>query len=218
MNHILILILVIIGAYLIGSVPFAVLVSKIMRLPDPRQFGSKNPGATNVLRSGNKTAAALTLMGDILKGLIAVLIAQAIGHYFQIPTLFSACAAVAAFLGHLYPVFLGFKGGKGVATALGVLLALQPLLAALAALCWLLVAYITHYSSLSAIITALLIPVLYILGAGHAWPASQAQGLALVVISIALLIKHKTNIQRLLTGQESKIGQKSTSQQSIRRR
>lgn len=211
-NHIFSLLLVIIGAYLIGSVPFAVVVSKLMRLPDPRQFGSKNPGATNVLRSGNKTAAALTLVGDILKGVIAVLIGKAVGMYFQAPGVFSACAAVAVFMGHLFPLFLGFKGGKGVATALGVLLALHPILALLAALCWLLVAYTTHYSSLSAIITALLIPVLYILGADHAWPASQAQGVALVVISLALLAKHKTNVQRLLTGKETKIGQKSAPQ------
>lgn len=217
MYYLFILILVIIGAYLLGSVPFAVVVTKLMRLPDPRQFGSKNPGATNVLRSGNKTAAALTLIGDILKGLVAVLIGQAIGHSFQAPGVFSACAAIAVFMGHLFPLFLRFKGGKGVATALGILIALHPLLAVLAAACWLLVAYTTHYSSLSAIITALLIPVLYILGADHAWPASQAQGLALVVISIALLLKHQKNIQRLLTGKESKIGQKSNTS-PVRRR
>lgn len=197
------------GAYLIGSIPFAVVVSKFMRLPDPRQFGSRNPGATNVLRSGSKTAALLTLLGDVFKGALAVLIAQAIGRSLDAGNLFAACAAVTVFLGHLYPVFLHFKGGKGVATALGVLYALHPLLAVFAALCWLLIAYSTRYSSLSAIITALLIPVVYILGANHLWAASQSQGLAIVAISIMLLIKHKENIMRLLRGTESKIGQKT---------
>lgn len=203
------LIAVSIGAYLMGSIPFAVVVSKVMRLPDPRQFGSKNPGATNVLRSGSKTAATLTLLGDVLKGVIAVVLARVIGNPLGAGELFTACAAVTVFLGHLYPIFLHFKGGKGVATALGVLCALHPLLALLAALCWLLIAYTTRYSSLSAIITALLIPVIYMMGAHHVWPASQAQGLAIVIISILLLVKHKDNIQRLLQGKESKIGQKT---------
>lgn len=206
-----ILSLTILGAYLIGSIPFAVVISKLMRLPDPRQFGSKNPGATNVLRSGNKTAAALTLLGDVLKGLIAVLLARAIGAELQAPMLFSAWAAVAVFMGHIYPIFLGFKGGKGVATALGVLAALHPLLALCAACCWLLVAYTTRYSSLSAIITALLIPVVYILGAGPIWASSQSQGIAIIVIAIVLLTRHKANFHRLLQGTESKIGQPPTS-------
>jgi len=205
-----ILLLTIIGAYLIGSIPFAVVISKLMRLPDPRQFGSKNPGATNVLRSGSKVAAALTLLGDVLKGVIAVLVARKIGAEFQAALLFSAWAAVAVFLGHLYPIFLNFKGGKGVATALGVLAALHPLLAILAAGCWLLVAYTTKYSSLSAIITALVIPVIYLLGAGHLWPGSQSIGIAIVIIAIVLLTRHKANLQRLLKGTETKIGQKST--------
>jgi len=205
----IVLILTALGAYLIGSVPFAVMVSKFMRLPDPRRFGSRNPGATNVLRSGNKIAAALTLLGDVLKGVLAVLLSKYIGIYFQSATLFAAIGAVAVFFGHLFPLFLNFKGGKGVATALGVLCALHPFLALCAVLCWLLIAYSTKYSSLSAIVTALLIPVIYIVGANHAWPASQIQGLAIIVISIALLVKHKTNIQRLLQGKETKIGQSS---------
>lgn len=212
------LLLCLLGAYLIGAIPFAVVVSKLMQLPDPRQFGSKNPGATNVLRSGNKAAAALTLAGDVLKGVLAVWLAARIGAHWQAAGLFAASAAVAVFFGHLYSVFLGFKGGKGVATALGVLLALNPLLGVLAALCWLLVAYTTRYSSLAAIITALVLPVLYLLGAPQLWPASQAQGLALVIIAIALLIKHKANIQRLMLGTESKIGQSSRTATRSRRR
>jgi len=211
------LLLTIIGAYFIGSIPFAVVISKLMRLPDPRQFGSKNPGATNVLRSGNKIAAGMTLLGDVLKGVLAVVIARIIGTELGAASLFAAWAAVAVFLGHLYPVFLKFKGGKGVATALGVLAALHPLLALLAALCWLLVAYTTRYSSLSAIITALIIPVIYMLGAGHLWAGSQAQGIAIIVISIVLLSRHKENIQRLLKGTESKIGQKPSAQSIARK-
>lgn len=207
-----ILLIVSLGAYLLGSIPFAVVISKLMRLPDPRQFGSKNPGATNVLRSGNKLAALFTLVGDVLKGAVAVLIARAIGQPMEATNLFAACAAVAVFLGHLYPVFLHFRGGKGVATALGVLAALHPLLALLGALCWLLVAYTTRYSSLSAIVTALLIPVIYIMGAPQLWSDSQAQGLAIIIIAIMLLVKHKDNIRRLLKGTETKIGQKSQPQ------
>ncbi|HLR82927.1 MAG TPA: glycerol-3-phosphate 1-O-acyltransferase PlsY [Paenalcaligenes sp.] len=218
MTLLALLLLTIIGAYLIGSIPFAVVVSKIMRLPDPRQFGSKNPGATNVLRSGNKAAAALTLLGDVLKGVFAVLIARTVGEQLDAPSLFAAWAGIAVFIGHLYPVFLNFKGGKGVATALGVLAALHPLLAVLAALCWLLVAYTTRYSSLSAIITALFIPVIYVLGAGHLWSGSQSQGIAIVIIAIVLLTRHKANIQRLLKGTESKIGQKQSPRHASRNR
>src|SRR5690625_6601098 len=123
----------------------------------------------------NKIAAGMSLLGDVLKGVLAVVIARIIGTELGSASLFAAWAAVAVFLGHLYPVFLKFKGGKGVATALGVLAALHPLLALLAALCWLLVAYTTRYSSLSAIITALIIPVIYMLGAGHLWAGSQAR-------------------------------------------
>lgn len=212
------LLLTVIGAYLIGSISFAVVISRVMRLPDPRQFGSKNPGATNVLRSGNKIAAGLTLLGDVLKGVIAVLIARAVGAQLDASSLFAAWAGVAVFIGHLYPVFLNFKGGKGVATALGVLAALHPLLAVLAALCWLLVAYTSRYSSLSAIITALFIPVIYVLGAGHLWAGSQSQGVAITIIAVVLLARHKTNIQRLLTGTESKIGQKSSPHRVSRNR
>lgn len=198
----------VLASYLIGSVSFAVLVSRGMGLQDPRSFGSKNPGATNVLRSGNKTAAVLTLIGDAAKGSVAVLGTAWIAQRLGLSSAVVAASAVAVFLGHLYPVFLGFKGGKGVATALGVLLALSPWLGLATMLTWVIVAYAMRYSSLAAIVSAVFAPLYYLLGAGIAWPMNKAFAVAIVVISVLLLFRHQANISRLLTGKESRIGSK----------
>ena len=191
--------LAVLAAYLVGSIPFAVVTSKAFGLADPRSYGSGNPGATNVLRSGNKKAALLTLLGDALKGWVAVFVAQ---HY-GLSDLAVGLVALAVFFGHLFPVFLKFKGGKGVATAAGVLLAFDwPIgLAVLAT--WLVVAFVTRYSSLAAVLAAALAP-LYV---GLSRPAGSAI-LIVGILSLALIGKHWQNIQRLLAGQESKIGSK----------
>ena len=191
--------LAIIAAYLVGSIPFAMISSKIFGLADPRTYGSGNPGATNVLRSGNKKAALFTLIGDALKGTLAVVVAKQMG----LDDTTIALVALAVFLGHLYPVFLGFKGGKGVATAAGVLFALDPILGAAVAGTWLLVAYVSRYSSLAALVAAAAAPLFAALmhGATH-------QTIVVGILGMALIGKHWQNIQRLLAGQESKIGGK----------
>lgn len=196
----------IIASYLIGSIPFAVVVSRAMGLKDPRTFGSGNPGATNVLRTGNKTAAALTLIGDAAKGWVAVYFAARIAQELGLPPVVVAACALAVFLGHVFPVFLRFKGGKGVATALGVLLAVSPWLALATAATWLIIAYVTRYSSLAAILSAVFAPLFYLLGGNVAWPLDKPMALAIVVIGVVLLFRHKANISRLLTGKESRIG------------
>ncbi|MGN6580597.1 MAG: glycerol-3-phosphate 1-O-acyltransferase PlsY [Bordetella sp.] len=193
-------------AYLIGSIPFAVVVSRLMGLQDPRSYGSKNPGATNVLRSGSKPAAALTLLGDAAKGWFALWLARYMAPDLSWPVY--AAAALAVFLGHLYPVTLGFKGGKGVATALGVLLAIQPLLALLVALTWLLMAIVFRYSSLAALVAAVCAPLYYLLGATLGWTVHPQVTTALVILAALLIYRHKANIQRLVSGAESKIGSK----------
>lgn len=197
-------------AYVLGSLPFAVIVSHIMRLDDPRTFGSNNPGATNVLRSGNKTAAAFTLLGDLLKGSVAVWIAQTINFYFELPTLVIALSAISVFLGHVFPFTLNFKGGKGVATAIGILIAIQPILAILCAFTWLLVAYTTRYSSLAAIIAAIMAPAYYLLIAGSLWPLDKTMAACIITLSLLLLWRHQANISRLLAGKENRIGKKKT--------
>jgi len=193
-------------AYLIGSIPFAVVVSKLMGLKDPRSYGSKNPGATNVLRTGNKTAAALTLLGDAAKGWAALWLAQLLMPEISWNTY--ALVALAAFLGHLYPLFLGFKGGKGVATALGVLIAIQPWLALATALTWLIIAVFFRYSSLASLVAAFFAPVYYVFGSGLAWQAQGPVGVAIGAISICLFYRHSANIARLIKGNESRIGSK----------
>ncbi len=198
--------LIIAGAYLIGSIPFAVVVSRAMGLKDPRTFGSKNPGATNVLRSGNKTAAVLTLVGDAVKGWLAVWLAQLVATSYGLSVWVVALAAVAVFLGHLYPVFLGFKGGKGVATALGVILGLEPGLALATVATWLIVAYASKYSSLAAIMAAIFAPLYYLFGGNIAWRLDPIVALAIVVISVMLCYRHSANIARLLKGTEPRIG------------
>ena len=190
-------ILAVAAAYLLGSVPFAVLSSRLFGLADPRTYGSGNPGATNVLRSGNKKAALVTLLGDALKGWLAVFLAQ----HFGLGEVTIALVALAVFLGHLFPLFLKFKGGKGVATAAGVLLALDPWLGLLTLATWLLVAYVSRYSSLAALLAALLAP----LYAATLHGADSLFGVV-VLIALALIAKHWGNLQRLMAGQEGRIG------------
>ncbi len=195
----------IIVAYLIGSISFALVSSKLFGLADPRTYGSGNPGATNVLRTGNKKAALLTLIGDAAKGWVVVWFGLQYAHQWNLTNLAIACGSVAVFVGHLWPVFSRFQGGKGVATALGVLLGINPLLG-IAVLCtWLIVAFIWRYSSLAAIIAAILAPLYYGFIAGF-----NVQFISIVVMSVLLLARHKQNISNLLKGKESKIGSKKT--------
>ena len=191
-------------AYLIGSFSFAVIVSRAMRLPDPRSFGSGNPGATNVLRSGRKTAAALTLLGDVLKGWVAVVLARMLAPQFGLGEEVVLLCALAVFIGHLFPVFFGFKGGKGVATALGVLVGLNPWLGLACLVTWLFVAGVFRISSLAALTTAALAPAYAFLLAG--WG-----GMTIAVLAIALLLvyRHKSNLIKLMSGQEGRIGTRS---------
>ncbi|MBP5996337.1 MAG: glycerol-3-phosphate 1-O-acyltransferase PlsY [Azonexus sp.] len=191
--------LAILAAYLLGSVPFAMISSRIFGLADPRSYGSGNPGATNVLRSGNKKAALVTLIGDALKGWVAVFVAQKTGLSDNVIGL----VALAVFFGHLFPVFLKFKGGKGVATAAGVLLALDPLLGLAVLGTWLFVAFAFRYSSLAAVLAAGLAPVYQVLMHG-----GNGQTLVVGILALALIGKHWQNLQRLLAGQETKIGSK----------
>ncbi len=196
-------VLFVIAAYLVGSVSFALVFSKIFGLADPRTYGSGNPGATNVLRSGNKFAALLTLLGDAAKGWFVVWVAFHIGSDFQLDETGIALVCVAVFLGHLFPVFARFKGGKGVATALGVLLGISPWLGLLVLATWLCVAVLTRYSSLSALISAILAPIYYGLLYGF-----NLYFLAIVIMSAFLISRHWKNIGNLLSGKESKIGSK----------
>jgi len=189
--------LAILAAYLLGSVPFAMISSKLFGLADPRSYGSGNPGATNVLRSGNKKAALFTLLGDALKGWVAVFAAQQAG----LPDAVIGLVALAVFFGHLFPIFLKFKGGKGVATAAGVLLALDPILGLAVLGTWLLVAYVSRYSSLAALIAAAAAPLYSMLMHG-----TNGQFAVVGIIALALIIKHWQNLQRLMAGQEGKIG------------
>ena len=200
----MLLILLPLGGYLLGSVSSAVLVSKLMGLPDPRQSGSGNPGATNVLRLGNKPAAALTLLGDVLKGVLPVLIAK----YLDADTTGIALAGLGAFLGHLFPVFFGFAGGKGVATSLGIFLALNPVIAGLQVALWALMALVFRYSSLAALVTALATPILLF------WQTDDRVLTGFGIILAALLVfRHRANIVRLVQGNESKIQLKKRRQQ-----
>ena len=197
-----------VAAYLIGSLSFAVIVSRVMGLDDPRTYGSQNPGATNVLRSGNKKAAIATLLCDALKGYSPVLLVKWFGPDFGLDDRAVALVAISAFIGHLCPVFFSFKGGKGVATAAGILFGVEPLLG-LATLCtWVIVAFFFRYSSLAALAASLFAPAYYLFGDQLAWQTSQSELLALVVMSALLLMRHKDNITRLVSGQETKIGAK----------
>ena len=191
-------------AYLIGSLSFAVIVSRLMGLSDPRSYGSGNPGATNVLRSGNKAAALLTLVFDALKGFVPVWLALALQARFGWGETTVGFVGLAAFLGHLWPVFFRFQGGKGVATAAGVLMALNPLLGLATLATWLIVAAFTRYSSLAAIVSALFAPFYQLL----IWDASPMV-LPMAVMSLLLVWRHSANIRKLLAGTESRLGQKA---------
>ncbi|PLQ02405.1 glycerol-3-phosphate 1-O-acyltransferase PlsY [Cupriavidus pauculus] len=190
-------------AYLIGSVSFAVVVSKVMGLPDPHSYGSGNPGATNVLRTGNKKAAILTLIGDGLKGYAAVMLVKHLGPGYGVDDTGIALAALAVFLGHLFPVFHRFAGGKGVATAAGILFAIHPLLGAGTLASWLIIAFFFRYSSLAALVAAIFAPFFYVLMFGVDIIAG-----AVLVIGILLIARHRSNIAKLLAGKESRIGEK----------
>ena len=199
-------------AYLIGSISFAVVVSKCMRLPDPHSYGSGNPGATNVLRTGNKLAAVLTLIGDALKGYLAVMLARVLlGDESLTSTLNSwlLCGVViAVFLGHLFPIFHGFKGGKGVATACGILFGINWVLGLATLSTWIIVAMFTRYSSLAALAAAIFGPIYFVFLFGF-----QPMGIALLVVCLFLIWRHRSNIQNLLNGTESRIGSKKKTQQ-----
>ncbi|WP_332855128.1 glycerol-3-phosphate 1-O-acyltransferase PlsY [Duganella sp. S19_KUP01_CR8] len=193
-----------VAAYLIGSISFAVVMSKLFGIADPRTYGSKNPGATNVLRSGNKAAAIMTLIGDGAKGWLAVWLAIRYQDQLQIGDATIALVAIAVFLGHLWPVFFRFVGGKGVATALGVLLGLNPWLGLATLVTWLAVAFAFRYSSLAALVAALFAPFYYGLLFGV-----EPQLFAVFVMSALLAFRHSKNISNLLAGKESRIGSKS---------
>lgn len=192
-----------VAAYLIGSISFAVVVSAVMGLDDPRSYGSGNPGATNVLRSGNKKAAILTLIGDAFKGWLAVWLAARFGPRFGLGETAVALAAIAVFLGHLYPVFFRFQGGKGVATAAGVLLAVNPVLGGATLLTWLIVAFFTRYSSLAALAAAVFAPLFDVFLFG-----THVMALAILAMSVLLFWRHRANISKLVNGTESRIGDK----------
>ena len=196
------------AAYLIGSLSFAVIVSRAMGLSDPRTYGSGNPGATNVLRSGSKPAAIVTLLLDAAKGWLPVMLVKWFGPAWDLSEGTQALAGLAAFLGHLYPVFFAFKGGKGVATAVGVLLAFQPLLALATLLTFAIIVFFTRYVSLASMVAAVFAPAYYLIGDGVAWTASGAKTLALIAMGLLLIWRHRENIQRLRAGTESKLGQK----------
>jgi acyl phosphate:glycerol-3-phosphate acyltransferase len=201
--------IVAIAAYLIGSISFAVVVSRAMGLADPRSYGSGNPGATNVLRTGNKLAAILTLLGDAFKGWLPVWLAVHFGARFGLDSTAIALAAIAVFLGHLYPVFFRFQGGKGVATAAGVLLAIHPALGVATLLTWLIIAFFFRYSSLAALVAAVFAPFfqVFLFGPGRI-------SLAVAAMSALLIWRHRGNISKLLNGQESRIGDKKRSAQA----
>ena len=198
----------VLAAYLIGSLSFAVIVSRLMGLSDPRTFGSKNPGATNVLRSGNKTAAVVTLLLDAAKGWLPVALVAWFGKPYGLESGTLAMVGLAAFVGHLYPVFFRFVGGKGVATALGVLIGIHPLLGLATALTWLFVAWFFRYSSLAALVSAVLAPVYYIFGDGLAWYMNKPVLLSVSIMALFLLYRHADNVGRLVRGTESRLGAK----------
>jgi glycerol-3-phosphate acyltransferase PlsY len=195
--------LAILAAYLIGSLSFAVIVSRGMGLADPRSYGSGNPGATNVLRSGNRAAALLTLAFDALKGFVPVWLALSFGPQFGLGEVSVAFVGLAAFVGHLWPVFFGFKGGKGVATAAGVLMAFNPWLGAATLLTWLIIAAFFRYASLASIVAAVFAPFYQLL----IWGVAPML-LAICAMSLLLLWRHQANMRKLFAGTEARIGAK----------
>ncbi|MDP2452376.1 MAG: glycerol-3-phosphate 1-O-acyltransferase PlsY [Polaromonas sp.] len=203
--------LAVLAAYLIGSLSFAVIVSRLMGLNDPRSYGSKNPGATNVLRSGNKAAAALTLLLDGLKGWLPMALVMWFGKDYGMREGTLAAVGLAAFVGHLYPVFFGFQGGKGVATAAGVLFGVHWVLGLATLATWVIVAFFSRYSSLAAIACAIFAPWYYLVGDRSFWYVDKMIALAIVAMSAFLIFRHRDNINKLLKGTESKLGAKKKS-------
>jgi glycerol-3-phosphate acyltransferase PlsY len=198
-------VLAVVAAYLIGSLSFAVVVSRAMGLADPRTYGSGNPGATNVLRTGNRVAAVLTLAGDALKGWVAVWLAAHFGPRYGIEEMGIALVAVAVLVGHLYPIFFGFKGGKGVATAAGAIIALNPWLGLATALTWTIIAAFFRYSSLAALVAATFAPFYQAFGWGFG-----PTFIAIAVICGLVIYRHRANISSLLAGKERRLGQKAS--------
>jgi glycerol-3-phosphate acyltransferase PlsY len=196
------------AAYLAGSLAFAVIVSRLMGLKDPRTFGSKNPGATNVLRSGSKAAAIVTLLLDGLKGFVPVLLVKLFGEPYGMEDGTVAAVGLAAFLGHLYPVYFRFQGGKGVATFIGVVFGIHWGLGLATALTWIIIAFFLRYSSLASLVAAVFAPVYFILGHRVAWYAETPVVLALFAMAALLGWRHRENIDRLLKGKESRLGAK----------
>ncbi|MBX3655931.1 MAG: glycerol-3-phosphate 1-O-acyltransferase PlsY [Ramlibacter sp.] len=201
-------ILAMLGAYLLGSLSFAVLVSRAMGLKDPRTFGSGNPGATNVLRSGSKPAAVVTLLLDALKGWVPVVLVQMLGKPLGLEDGTVALVGLAAFLGHLWPVFFRFKGGKGVATFIGVVFGIHPGLGLATGATWLIIAFFFRFSSLASLVAAAFAPIYYLLGDRVAWYSEKSILFALFMMGLLLAYRHRENINRLLEGKESKIGGK----------
>ena len=197
-----------VAAYLVGSLSFAVIVSRTMGLNDPRTYGSKNPGATNVLRSGSKAAAVVTLLLDALKGWLPVMLVKWYGAAYGLGDGTVALVGLAAFVGHLFPVFFRFEGGKGVATALGVLVATSWILGLATGATWLIIAYFFRYSSLASLVAAVFAPVYYIFGDGVAWAMDKNIVFSTTVMSLMLIWRHSENISRLVKGTESKLGSK----------
>jgi glycerol-3-phosphate acyltransferase PlsY len=197
------------AAYLVGSLAFAVLVSRAMGLSDPRTFGSKNPGATNVLRSGSKPAAIITLLLDAMKGFVPVVLVRTLGAKWGLGDGTLALVGLAAFLGHLYPVFFRFKGGKGVATFIGAVFGIHWALGVATGLTWLVIAFFFRYSSLASLVAAVFAPVYYLLAKGVLWYAETEVALALSVMAALLASRHRENIKRLLAGTESRLGSKA---------
>ncbi|HCL86255.1 glycerol-3-phosphate 1-O-acyltransferase PlsY [Pulveribacter sp.] len=208
MNSILLTLAATVAAYLLGSLSFAVIVSRLMGLNDPRTYGSKNPGATNVLRSGNKAAAVVTLLFDALKGWLPVVLVRWYGQPYGLEEGTMALVGLAAFVGHLWPVFFRFQGGKGVATAAGVLLGISVWLGLATLATWVIIAAFFRYSSLASLVAAVFAPFFYVLGAGMAWYSDARVGLAIAVMSGLLAWRHKDNIGRLIKGTESRLGAK----------
>ena len=198
-------VLAVLAAYLLGSLSFAVIVCRVMGLKDPRSYGSNNPGATNVLRSGSKKAAIITLLLDGLKGWLPVALVKWFGKDFGLDDALVGAVAFAAFLGHLFPVFFKFKGGKGVATAAGALLGIEWLLGLATLVTWLIVAYFTRYSSAASLASAAFAPVFYLMGDRGPWYAERSVLLAIFMISLLLVVRHRENINKLLSGKESKL-------------
>lgn len=198
----------IVAAYLVGSLAFAVIVSKVMGLADPRTFGSGNPGATNVLRSGSKPAAAVTLLLDAMKGFVPVMLVKHFGRPYGLEEGTMALVGLAAFLGHLYPVFFRFQGGKGVATFIGVVFGIDWVLGLATGATWLVIAFFFRYSSLASLVAAIFAPVYYLFGDRLKWYAERPVTMVLFAMALLLAWRHRANIERLVKGTESRLGAK----------